>query len=378
MRCSTGVTSLMDTRARPATLQTVVASTGRAALTSASPSRTSRARSSRRWPKQRPRLQPSAITNTHYGPMKGRLTAPLGAFDHSIQAVTPRRSPRSSRTRSTDNRATRLGSVAENDAPRAQPGHPAGHQPPPRHPPQRLQRRLSCRPRSSPSSACSSRSTCSPGFYLSVRRSHADVVRRPRPGCKANCTDPLSGGLDALATGDLTRHIDAQAPGGDRRHHPRRARLTSLTPSTTIGEKVAGSIRRRSNAMTAELRTMIGDGPRRPARVSAASQQMSQTSQEAGRANRRDRPGQSSDVAQGRRAPGHDDRRSPARPPDGGDRRGQRSRPGNALATAEVGQDARRAAGEGVAAAEQADGGHCAQVRDSSAAVTAAIVGAGR
>ena len=203
------------------------------------------------------------------------------------------------------------------------------------------------------------------GFYLSVRRSQADVVDG-LGRLQANCTDPLSEGLDALATGDLTRHIDAHAP---EIAATTRDELGDVVQAVNaIGVKMAGSIR-SFNVMTATLRTMIGDVSASAGAVSAASQQMSQTSQEAGRATGEIAQAVS-DVAQGaeRQVTMIDAARHAAEEVTAA----VNESAGNAQATAEVGQDARRAAGEGVAAAEQANAA-MRSVRDSSAAVTTAI-----
>jgi methyl-accepting chemotaxis protein len=356
------VTSLMDAAGQAGDLQTVVASTGRATLTKRLALEDLKSSILTTLANNDPDYA-SAITNTHYGPMQGRLTAPLAAFDHSIQAVTAQLAAVVQGTLN-GHRATRLGSVAENDA---------------------LALSRATLPvinhlldvRLSGFSGASLQTEIIAligvlialylfaGFYLSVRRSQADVVDGLAQ-LQANCTDPLSEGLNALATGDLTRHIDAQAP---EIAATTRDELGDVVDAVNaIGEKVAGSIG-SFNAMTAELRTMIGDVSASAGAVSAASQQMSQTSQEAGRATGEIAQAVS-DVAQGaeRQVTMIDVARHAAEEVTAA----VNESAGNALATAEVGQGARRAAGEGVAAAEQANEAMRA-VRDSSAAVTGAI-----
>jgi len=49
------------------------------------------------------------------------------------------------------------------------------------------------------------------GFYLSVRRSQSTILEG-LAGLRDSCTDPLADGLNAMATGDLTRHIEPDSP----------------------------------------------------------------------------------------------------------------------------------------------------------------------
>ena len=75
------------------------------------------------------------------------------------------------------------------------------------------------------------------GFYLSVRRSQSDDPGWPRPAAGAAAPTRWPSGLDALATGDLTRHIDHRPPPIDR-HHARRARRGGRRSRRRSAERV--------------------------------------------------------------------------------------------------------------------------------------------
>jgi methyl-accepting chemotaxis protein len=356
------VTSLMDTAGQAGDLQTVIATGGRATLTKRLKLEDLKSSILTTLANNDPDYA-SAVTNTHYHAMNGRLGAPLAAFDRSIQAVTGQLAAVVQGTLN-GHRATQLGSAAEDDALALS----RATLPVINH---LLDVRLG-------GFAAASLQTevialigvlialyLFAGFYLSVRRSQSDVVDGLAQ-LQANCTDPLSEGLDALATGDLTRHIDAQAP---QLAATTRDELGDVVSAVNeIGERVAGSIG-SFNAMTAVLRAMIGDVSASAGAVSAASQQMSETSREAGRATG-EIAHAVSDVAQGaeRQVTMIDVARHAAEEVTVA----VNESAGNAQATAEVGQEARRTAGEGVAAAEQANEA-MRSVRESSAAVTAAI-----
>jgi methyl-accepting chemotaxis protein len=356
------VTSLMDTAGQAGDLQTVIAAGGRATLTKRLELEDLKSSILTTLANNDPDYA-SAVTNTHYRAMKARLGAPLAAFDHSIQAATAQLAAVVQGTLN-GRRASRLGAVAEDNAVAL-----SGATLPV------INHLLDVRVGGFAGASLQTEVIALIGvliavylfaaFYLSVRRSQSDLVDGLAQ-LEANCTDPLSEGLDALATGDLTRHIDAQAP-----------RIAATTDDelgdvvnavNAIGERVAGSIG-SFNVMTAELRAMIGDVSASAGAVSAASQQMSQTSQEAGRATG-EIAHAVSDVAQGaeRQVTMIDVARQAAEDVTAA----VNESAANAQATAEVGQEARRAAGEGVAAAEQANEA-MHSVRDSSAAVTAAI-----
>jgi methyl-accepting chemotaxis protein len=356
------VTSLMDTAGQAGDLQTVIASTGRATLAKRLTLEDLKSSILTTLANNDPDYA-SAFTNTHDVAMKGQLSRSLGAFDRSVQAVTAQLAAVVQGTLN-GRRATQLGLVAEDNAlALSRATLPV------------IDHLLAVR---LGGFAGASRRTevialiamllalyLFAGFYLSARRSQSDVVDGLAQ-LQANCTDPLSEGLDALATGDLTRHIDAQVP---QIAASTRDELGDVVGAVNaIGERVAGSIG-SFNAMTAELRAMIGDVSASAGAVSAASQQVSRTSEEAERATG-EIANAVSDVAQGaeRQVTMIDVARLAAEEVTAAVNESAE----NAQATAEVGQDTRRAAGEGVAAAEQANEA-MRSVRDSSAAVTAAI-----
>jgi methyl-accepting chemotaxis protein len=356
------VTSLMDTAGQAGDLQTVVASGGRATLTKRLALEDLKSSILTTLANNDPDYA-SAFTNTHDHAMRAQLTEPLAGFDRAVQAVTAQLAAVVQGTLN-GARATQLGQVAENDAL----GLSRATLPVINH---LLDVRLG-------GFGAASLQTevlaligilivlyLFAGFYLSVRRSQADVVDGLAQ-LQANCTDPLSEGLDALATGDLTRHIDATAP---QIAATTRDELGDVvTAVNAIGERVAGAIG-AFNAMSTELRTMISDVSASAGAVSAASQQMSQTSQEAGRATGEIAQAVS-DVALGaeRQVTMIELARHAAEEVTVA----VNESVANAQATAEVGQNARLAADDGVAAAEQANAA-MHSVRDSSAAVTAAI-----
>ena len=356
------VTSLMDTAGQAGDLQTVIASGGQATLTKRLALEDLKSSILTTLANNDPDYA-SAIANTHDRAMKGQLREPLAAFDRSIQAVTAQLAAVVQGSLN-GHRATALGSVAENDAlALSRATLPV------------INRLLDVRLGGFSGASLQTEIIALigvlialylfAGFYLSVRRSQSDVVDGLAQ-LQAHCTDPLSEGLDALATGDLTRHIEAQTP---HIAATTRDELGDVVAAVNaIGERVAGSIG-SFNAMTSELRAMIGDVSASAGAVSAASQQMSQTSQEAGRATGEIAQAVS-DVAQGaeRQVTMIDVARDAAEAVAAA----VNESADNAQATAEVGQEARRAAGEGVAAAEQANEA-MRSVRDSSAAVTAAI-----
>ena len=118
------------------------------------------------------------------------------------------------------------------------------------------------------------------GFYLSVRRSQ-EAILDGLQGLQDNCTDPLADGLDAMATGDLTRHIDPDAPVVEQ---TTRDELGSVVIAVNaIRERVISSIT-SFNSMVDQLRSMIGNVSTSAGAINAASQQMSSTSEEAGKA----------------------------------------------------------------------------------------------
>src|SRR6185437_3821590 len=108
------VTSLMDTAGQAGDLQTVIASAGRASLTKRLALEDLKSSILTTLANNDPDYA-SAFTNTHDGAMKGQLSAPLAAFDHSVQAVTAQLAAVVQGSLNGD-RASRLGAVTENDA----------------------------------------------------------------------------------------------------------------------------------------------------------------------------------------------------------------------------------------------------------------------
>jgi methyl-accepting chemotaxis protein len=356
------LTSLMDTAGQAGDMQTVIASAGQATLTKRLALEDLKSSILTTLANADPDYA-SAFTNTHDTTMKARLSAPLADFDSSIQAVTNQLATVVQGTLN-GRRATELGSAAEDHAlALSRATLPA------------INHLLDVRLGGFSDASLQTEIIALigvlivlylfAGFYLSVRRSQSDVVEGLAQ-LQSQCTDPLSDGLDSLATGDLTRHIDAEAP---QIAATTRDELGDVVNAVNaIGERVVASIG-SFNAMSAELRAMIGDVSSSAGAVSAASQQMSQTSQEAGRATGEIAQAVG-DVAQGaeRQVTMIEVARQAAEEVAAA----VNESAANAQSTAEVGQDARRAAGDGVAAAEQANEA-MRSVRDSSAAVTAAI-----
>jgi methyl-accepting chemotaxis protein len=307
----------------------------------------------------------SAFANTHYAAMKGLLAGPLATFDGSLKAVTAQLSSAvsghlSGRAASRLGAATRSNALALDRASLPVIDH-------------LLTARIggfnaaSVRTEAIAFLAVLLALYLFAGFYLSVRRSQTEILDGLE-GLRSGATDPLADGLNALATGDLTRHVD-----------PRTAPIQATTRDElgeivlavdAIRERVIASIS-SFNAMSEQLRSMLSEVAASAGAVSAASEQMSSTSQEAGRAT-----GEIAhavgDVAQGaeRQVTMVEDARRAA---DEVARAVEESASG-AQRTAEVGQEARRAAGDGVAAAAQASAA-MQSVRDSSRAVTDAISG---
>jgi methyl-accepting chemotaxis protein len=205
------------------------------------------------------------------------------------------------------------------------------------------------------------------GFYLSVRRSQTAILDGLER-LQASGTDPLAGGLDVMATGDLTRHLDHDLPPIEA---PTRDELGAVAAAVDrIRERVIASIS-SFNTMSEQLRAMLSEVAASAGAVSAASEQMNSTSEEAGRATSEIAEAVG-DVAQGaeRQVVMVDDARRAA---DEVARTIVESATG-AQRTADLAQEARRAAGDGVAAAGQASEA-MQSVRDSSRAVTEAISG---
>ena len=307
----------------------------------------------------------SAFANTHYAGMKMLLSGPLATFDESIQAVTGELS--SAVYGKLDARAAiARGASAEADA-------------------------ISLDSASLPVidhlldvriggfNAASTRTEVVAlaalllafylfaGFYLSVRRSQRTIVEGLE-GLREECTDPLADGLDAMATGDLTRRLDPHAPPIEATTRDELGEV--VLEVDAIRERVLASIE-SFNSMGEQLRAMLGEVTASAGAVSAASTEVSSVSRESGRATTEIAQAVG-DVAQGAERQVtmiEDARRAADEVTQAVSQTAETAR-----LAAEVGQDARRAAGEGVAAAAQANAA-MQSVRDSSQAVTNAISG---
>ncbi len=307
----------------------------------------------------------SAFTNTHYAAMKDLLAGPLARFDASLRAVTAQLSS-GVYGHLNGVAASRLGSATRSDAMALDRASlPV------------IDHLLTTRIGGFDSASTRTEAIALiavliavylfAGFYLSVRRSQTEILAGLE-GLRTRATDPLADGLDALATGDLTRHID---PESTRIEPTTRDELGQVVVAVdAIRERVIASIA-SFNAMSEQLRSMLSEVAASAGAVSAASAEMSSTSEEAGRAT-----GEIAhavgDVAQGaeRQVTMVEEARRAA---DEVARAVEESASG-AQHTAHVGQEARRAAGDGVAAAAQASEA-MQSVRDSSRAVTDAISG---
>jgi methyl-accepting chemotaxis protein len=307
----------------------------------------------------------SAFANTHYAAMKTGLSGPLATFDGSAKAVTAQLSS-AVYGRLDGAAATRLGSSARSGAMALD----SASLPVIDH---LLHARIG---------GFNAASTLTEavalvavlialylfaGFYLSVRRSQTTILDGLE-NLRDSATDPLADGLDAMATGDLTRSIEPQTA-------PIRATTQDelgeiVLAVDGIRERVMASIS-SFNAMSEQLRGMLCEVSSSAGAVSAASEQVSSTSQEAGRATTEIAQAVG-DVAQGneRQVAMVDEARRTAE--DVVQAVGEAA--STAQLTAQVGEGARRAAGDGVAAASQASLA-MQSVRDASHAVSDAITG---
>jgi methyl-accepting chemotaxis protein len=305
----------------------------------------------------------SALHNTHYAAMNGLLSGPLAKFDNSMKAVTAQLS---SAVQGTLDGATasRLGSTAEADAMALD----AATLPV-------IDHLLAARIGGFDSAATQTEAIALiavlialylfVGFYLSVRGSQ-EAILDGLQGLQDNCTDPLADCLDAMATGDLTRHIDPHAPVVEQ---TTRDELGSVVVAVNvIRERVLSSIT-SFNSMVDQLRAMLGDVSTSAVAINAASHQMSSTSEEAGRATSEIAQAVG-DVAQGaeRQVTMIDDARHVVEE--------VAQAVGESASTAQLAavaaHEAREAVGDGVTAAAKANEA-MRSVRDSSTAVTSAI-----
>jgi methyl-accepting chemotaxis protein len=305
----------------------------------------------------------SAFANTHDSRMRRALTGPLATMDRSVQAVTGQLSG-AVQGSPDGSRSTQLGAVADADAlALSRATLPV------------INQLLNARLGGFSGAAAQTEALALVGvliaiylfggFYLSVRRSQSTILDG-LARLQDSCTDPLSEGLDALATGDLTGHVDAHMAAVEQTTRDELGDV--VTAVNAIRERMLSSIA-AFNAMSGQLRALIGDVSASAGAVSLASQQVSTTSADAGRATIEIAQAVS-DVANGaeRQAAMTNEARRAA---DEVAHAIQESAD-NALLTVEVGQEARRAAGDGVAAAEQANEA-MRSVRESSTAVSEAI-----
>ncbi len=203
------------------------------------------------------------------------------------------------------------------------------------------------------------------GFYLSVRRSQRELLEG-LDELQVSCASPLADGLDAMAAGDLTRTLDPQSS-----HIPQRTRdeLGEVTVAVNgIRERILDSIE-SFNGMVLQLRAILGEVSESATTVSTASQQVSATSDEAGKATGEIAQAVS-DFARG--AERQVTMIGQARDAALEVARAITESASSAQEAADVAQDARKAAGDGVEAAAQANEAMRA-VQDSSSAAIAEL-----
>ena len=305
----------------------------------------------------------SALHNTHYSGMHHALAGPLASLDASLAAVTAQLSSAVSGTLD-GAAATRLGTIA-----RARAMALDGASLPV------IDHLLAVRIGGFNAAAHQTEAIALIavlfaiylfiGFYLSVKRSQQGILEG-LVGLKRGCTDPLAEGLDSMATGDLTRRIEADSPVVEQTTKDELGTVAGAV--NDIRDHVISSIS-SFNVMSDQLRTMLGDVSESAGRIHTASQEMSETSEEAGKATG-DIARAVGDVAQGAerqvgmigvaRQIAEEVARAAGDSADG------------ARQTAEVAVEARHAVGEGASAATKASEA-MGSVRDSSSAVTTAI-----
>jgi methyl-accepting chemotaxis protein len=199
----------------------------------------------------------------------------------------------------------------------------------------------------------------------SMRAAVTQVLDRLEKLQSAEATD-LDAGLAAMADGDLTVSLTSSTKPIDNVSKDEIGQVGSAVNG--IREKTAAAIE-SYNAMTAKLRTLIGEVSGTAGSVSSASQQMASTSEETGRAVN-EIAAAIGDVAQGseRQVQMADAAKTAAEEVS----QAVNESAENARATAVVADEARAVATEGVEAAEQAtEAMH--GVRASSQAVSEAI-----
>src|SRR5579872_4672015 len=210
----------------------------------------------------------SAIHNTHYRAMAGLLSAPLARFDSSVKAVTDQLS--SAVQGSLDGAtASVLGARVERSA-MALDGATLPV----------IDHLLQARITGFDSAALLTEIIALLGvllavylfaaFYLSVRRSQSAILEG-LSALRKNCTGPLAEGLDAMATGDLTRRVDPDTPEIEQTTQDE---LGAVAQSVnTIREAVISSIG-SFNAMVEQVRRMLGEVSNSALSVTAASEEM--------------------------------------------------------------------------------------------------------
>jgi methyl-accepting chemotaxis protein len=199
----------------------------------------------------------------------------------------------------------------------------------------------------------------------SVTRPVADLVDRLR-SLDENCLRGLGAGLQSIAEGDLTHHVEPVTTPVTVRSHDELGQLSETFNSML--EKAQGGIA-SYNAMREELGVLIGEVSAGAGTVSAASEQMATTSDEAGRAVG-EIASAVGDVAQGaeRQVRMVESTREAVQEAA----RAATASAETAESTAEAADQARDAAREGVAAAVRATEA-IQQVADNSEAVGRAI-----
>jgi methyl-accepting chemotaxis protein len=202
-------------------------------------------------------------------------------------------------------------------------------------------------------------------FYVSVRRAQSGILKGVT-ALQEGCMEPLAEGLDAMAAGDLTRRVHADAPEIAQTTRDELGRVSAAV--NRIRARILSSVE-SYNAMSEQLQAMIAEVSGSAGAVSAASRQMSATAEEAGNAT-----GEIAravgEVAHGaeRQVTMLDQARVAAE--EAGEVVSASAH--SAQETVVVAEQARQAAAAGVAAAVQATEA-MGSVRDSSMAVTSAI-----
>jgi methyl-accepting chemotaxis protein len=305
----------------------------------------------------------SAIHNTHYAGMAGQLRGPLARFDHQLKALTDQLSN------------AVLGTIDGSTSSQLATAVQARAMELDRATLPVINHLLAVRIAGFDANSKQTEMIALLGvllavylfaaFYLSVRRSQTAILDGLQ-ALRETGTDPLAEGLDAMATGDLTRRVDPNSPPIEQSTSDE---LGAVAHSVNeIREGVLRSIG-SFNAMVEQLRRMLGEVSTSAESVTAASQEMSATSAQAGRATG-EIARAVSDVAGGaeRQVAMVDAARQAAEAVA----RAVAESAETAKRTAEAAQEARQNVVEGVSAAVQANDTMQA-VRDSSAAVTSAI-----